>query len=238
MGGKRLMGSHLGSLWGVIANSVGTRVTAPSPCLDPRRVVLDSGSDEETISASSAASSDSEDARPARDDGSRAGTAFPSTQWMPESLSLAPFRAKMPSIAAFRKQRVDLTASLFKEYNARIFQGRLPLDLEISWNCRLMSTAGITHCTMRRQSASLVHTARIELSTKVIDGPGKLRCTLRHELCHAACWLLDGCARPPHGARWRAWAQRAERAYPDLVIATCHNYDIFYPHRWQCLNPE
>lgn len=35
--------------------------------------------------------------------------------------------------------------------------------------------------------------ARVELSTKVLDTPVKLRRTLLHELCHVAAWLL-----PPH----------------------------------------
>jgi hypothetical protein len=49
------------------------------------------------------------------------------------------------SLAAFKKQRGQLAAELFQEFNCTIFEGRLPADLEISWNARLLTTAGLTH---------------------------------------------------------------------------------------------
>ena len=46
----------------------------------------------------------------------------------------------------------------------------------------------------------------MELSTKVVDTPEKLRRTLLHELCHVAAWLVNHIAKPPHGAAFKYWA--------------------------------
>lgn len=46
---------------------------------------------------------------------------------------------------AFKKERGAMTVALFAEYNRRIFDDRLPADLEIKWNERLRTTAGVTH---------------------------------------------------------------------------------------------
>lgn len=53
--------------------------------------------------------------------------------------------------------------------------------------------------TTTTSSPPFLYTARIELSTKVLDNEAKLRRTLVHEMCHAAAWLLDHTAKPPHG---------------------------------------
>lgn len=47
--------------------------------------------------------------------------------------------------AAFKRQKVELAAQLFAEFNRTIFEGRLPADLAIKWNGRLLTTAGLTH---------------------------------------------------------------------------------------------
>ena len=44
--------------------------------------------------------------------------------------------------------------------------------------------------------------ARVELSSKVVDCPDRLRRTLAHELCHVAAWLIDHSSKPPHGQVW------------------------------------
>jgi SprT-like family len=43
------------------------------------------------------------------------------------------------------------------------------------------------------------YAARVELSAKVVDRLERLELTLAHELCHAACWVLNHTAKPPHG---------------------------------------
>ncbi|KAL4452046.1 hypothetical protein ABPG75_007708 [Micractinium tetrahymenae] len=143
------------------------------------------------------------------------------------------------SASAFKRQRQELTEQLFAEFNRTVFGGRLPADLEIKWNARLLTTAGLTH--YRRDIpddpyAPPIYTARVELSSKVLDSFSKLERTLCHELCHVAAWLLDHTAKPPHGPVFRRWAEAAMARYRHLDITTCHAYEIFYPYRWQCSN--
>ncbi len=47
--------------------------------------------------------------------------------------------------AAFKRQRQSLVQELFQQYNREVFGGRLPTDLSITWNARLLTTAGLTH---------------------------------------------------------------------------------------------
>lgn len=79
------------------------------------------------------------------------------------------------------------------------------------------------------------YTARVELSSKVLDDPTKLQRTLAHELAHVAAWTLDHVAKPPHGPHFKAWAHRITAAYPHLEISTCHSYEIAFKHYYQCL---
>lgn len=147
--------------------------------------------------------------------------------------------ARPLSASAFKRQRQELAAQLFAEFNRTVFGGRLPADLEIKWNARLLTTAGLTH--YRRDIpddpyAPPIYSARVELSSKVLDSFSKLQRTLCHELCHVAAWLVDHTAKPPHGPVFRRWAEAAMARYPHLDITTCHAYEIFYPFRWQCSN--
>ncbi len=99
-------------------------------------------------------------------------------------------------------------------FNGAIFGGRLPLTLAaVTWNAKLKTTAGalltlvaqmhrhtladaricagLTYSSRAMgRDGSLVYTARIELSKKVVDDAAKLRQTFCHELCHAAAWLV------------------------------------------------
>lgn len=93
------------------------------------------------------------------------------------------------------------------------------------------ASTSLSYCVSSR------YTARVELSTKVLDSPEKLQRTLCHELCHVATWLLDHVAKPPHGPHFKAWAAAAMRVHPHLDITTCHQYDIHFAWRWQCSNP-
>lgn len=67
----------------------------------------------------------------------------------------------------------------------------------------------------------------IELSEKVLTSADRLRCTLIHEMCHAATWIFNG--EKGHGMRWKSWAKKANYIFPELpTISVCHNYDIEY----------
>ncbi|CAL8463557.1 g3091 [Coccomyxa elongata] len=146
------------------------------------------------------------------------------------------------SVAAFRRRRSALAASMLQEFNATVFGNRLPEDLEISWNAHLRTTAGTTHYKREpptRPTEPPRHTARVELSSKVLDSRERLRATLLHELCHVAAWVLPPhAAKPPHGPAFKRWAVAAAAAHPDVPVTTCHSYDIHVPFQWQCENPE
>lgn len=135
----------------------------------------------------------------------------------------------------FMKTRESVAREMFQEYNELIFDSQLPPNVDISWNVRLATTAGLTHYSRRyNESGVLVYTARIELASKVLDTVDRLERTLIHEMCHCASWLIDHVAKPPHGQVFKKWADRAMTVLPRVDVSTCHNYDIFYPHRWQC----
>jgi len=104
--------------------------------------------------------------------------------------------------------------------NRKIFENKLPKDLKIEWSVRLNKTAGKTLCKRiikegvgadGKQVINKINVASIELATKVVDDPEKLRSTLCHELCHAAAWLIDNNANPPHGPIFRKW-------FPDFFL--------------------
>lgn len=84
---------------------------------------------------------------------------------------------------------------------------------------------------MNRSSTG--RTARLELSEKVLTSADRLRCTLIHEMCHAATWVFDG--DKGHGATWKSWANKVNRIFPELpTVERCHNYDIEYKYTYQC----
>ena len=146
----------------------------------------------------------------------------------------------------FRRKKAALTKSYFESFNNNAFEGKLPADLSVVWNKRLLTTAGITKMklTSRRQSlggtadaqGAMVRTvaASIELSEKVCDDEERLKTTLLHEMCHAAAWLLDGERKPPHGPAFWKYAKQASVALPDQTVTTCHSYAVHTPYKWRC----
>ncbi|XP_076825920.1 germ cell nuclear acidic protein-like [Clavelina lepadiformis] len=145
--------------------------------------------------------------------------------------------------SGFKRCRVELTARLFKLFNASVFESKLPSELEVTWAKRLTKTAGITKCkrvtsTLKgddgHMTISKQFQASISLSEKVIDCSSRLRDTLIHEMCHAAVWLLNN-ANESHGPFWKSWAAKARRIHPELPsIERCHNYEIEYKFVYQC----
>jgi len=166
-----------------------------------------------------------------------------------------------PSRFRNRSHREQLTASLYEEYNTRVFGGKLPpmlftpraphptnervaenaQFLPVEWRGRLVKTAGLTFMSRRAPThgpqagdAGSTYCARIALSVKVLDTPLKLAQTLLHEMCHAAQWLVDHTQRPPHGAVFQKWARAGTAAYPKRPVTVCHNYNIETKFRFQC----
>lgn len=159
----------------------------------------------------------------------------------------------------FKAHKEELTTILYKLFNERVFDNKLNID--IVWNKKLLTTAGRFHgqkkwdsiwyfivsfCLaggrkilmvlwfwMEFRSAKLTKNHRIELSEKVLTSADRLRCTFIHELCHAATWIFHG--ERGHGARWKAYAKKANLVFPELpAITRCHNYDIQYKYTYKC----
>jgi len=135
----------------------------------------------------------------------------------------------------FQKQRDQLTASTFEEFNTKAFNSALTL-VPITWSKRLLKTAGVTYLKQIKHHSSPKRTAHIELSCKVVDNEYRLRSTLLHEMCHAVAWLVDGIHHPPHGPSFRTWANRAMKKISDVEVTTRHQYEIAYKFAWKCIN--
>ena len=139
--------------------------------------------------------------------------------------------------ANFARDRDALARSAFKEFNERVFNGRLS-SVEVIWNKKLQTTAGL--CRMKgKMGDENAHTrvASIDLSTKVIDDVDRLRSTLLHELCHAAAWVIDANVKPPHGKVFKKWSNIAMRR-TNVEVTTTHDYQITYRYAWACTNSK
>lgn len=112
-------------------------------------------------------------------------------------------------------------------YNELVFENELVAPC--SWNKKLLNTAGRCHLTRIGGTRK----SRIELSEKVLTSADRLRCTLIHEMCHAATWVYNG--EDGHGKTWKAWAHKANTVFHELPkINTCHSYEIFYKYTYMC----
>ncbi|XP_008186400.2 uncharacterized protein LOC100165520 [Acyrthosiphon pisum] len=138
----------------------------------------------------------------------------------------------------FKKNKDNLVSILFKLFNKEVFDNKLPADMNFKWNARLRSTAGA--CFNKRsvkinKNLECERVSRIELSSKIIDTAERLRDTLIHELCHAACWIFNGISEG-HGPPWKSWANKAMQKFPELpIIKRCHSYDIQTKFTYKCV---
>ncbi|XP_017065913.1 uncharacterized protein LOC108104387 isoform X2 [Drosophila eugracilis] len=129
----------------------------------------------------------------------------------------------------FAKKKEQLAHHLFQLYNTKVFNSEL--DVPITWSKLLRNTAG--RCSNKRQGTKYM--SAIELSLKVLTTADRLRCTLIHEMCHAAAWIFNKASG--HGREWKMWAQRANDMFPDLPkIGVCHNYNIDFKYTYKCLS--
>ncbi|KNE58755.1 hypothetical protein AMAG_04309 [Allomyces macrogynus ATCC 38327] len=155
----------------------------------------------------------------------------------------------------FAKHRDQLARAAYAEFNAQAFGGRLPENLPIVWSSRLNTTAGrawLSSVLVGQPVAPVakaggavpqgvahsdgkVYLGWIELSTKVLDSELRMRSTLLHETCHVAAWLLDQTRKPPHGATFQKWGDRATRAFPALPVTRCHLFEIHFKYTYVCI---
>ncbi|GAB5355921.1 hypothetical protein AAMO2058_000246200 [Amorphochlora amoebiformis] len=133
-----------------------------------------------------------------------------------------------------KKERERLTMKWFKHLNMVVFGNRLPENMKIEWTNSLNKTAGETYYKLRPMNNERF--AEIRLAIKVLDTEEKLKQTLCHELCHAACWIIDRLRNAGHGLAFKRWARVSEEACPGMKVTTCHNYKINYKFRWKCSN--
>ncbi|XP_012270542.1 dentin sialophosphoprotein isoform X2 [Orussus abietinus] len=135
----------------------------------------------------------------------------------------------------FKNNKEELCKHLFKLYNEKIFDNKLPKDMVIEWNVRMRGTAGF--CYNKKSIKTLgnvTRSSRIVLATKILDSPDRLRDTLVHEMCHAAAWLINAVS-DGHGPFWRGWANKAMKMFPELpTIKRCHDYKIKTKYTYRC----
>ncbi|XP_064556741.1 germ cell nuclear acidic protein [Drosophila montana] len=128
----------------------------------------------------------------------------------------------------FSRNKEQLAARLYDMFNEQIFNNELKVP--ITWSKLLRNTAG--RCKNKKKL--LERSSVVELSIKVLTSADRLRCTLIHELCHAAAWVFNG--EGGHGLVWKRWAQRANEKFPDLPpIRVCHNYNIEFKYTYKCI---
>ena len=136
----------------------------------------------------------------------------------------------------FKSNKVALCNYLFKLYNEKVFDKKLPEDLSIEWNVRMRGTAGF--CYNKKSLKTLggvAKSSRIVLATKILDTPDRLRDTLIHEMCHAAAWLINDVS-DGHGPFWTGWANKAMKTLPELPpIRRCHDYKIKTKFTYRCV---
>ncbi|XP_074030968.1 uncharacterized protein isoform X2 [Leptinotarsa decemlineata] len=104
----------------------------------------------------------------------------------------------------FKTFKDELLSKLFKMFNEHVFDNALSPDMLIEWSDRMTRTAGFCYCKkITRRTGLVERSARVVLSTKVVDSAERMRDTLIHELCHAATWIVD-CVSGHHGSFWKS----------------------------------
>lgn len=130
----------------------------------------------------------------------------------------------------YKQRKEELALRLFHLYDERVFEKALSA-VPVRWNKKLLTTAG--RCVNMSRLGQ--RSAEVELSEKVLTSADRLRCTLIHEMCHAAAWIVDG-EKKGHAGHWKKWTERAVRVLPELPkITVRHDYNIEYKYTYQCV---
>lgn len=131
-----------------------------------------------------------------------------------------------------KKVKNELLRECFNEFNSKIFDNKLPADMNLLWNGRLSSTAGYCKNTIRLG----VRSSEIHISNKVCTTPERMRDTLAHEICHAACFLLNE-VNDGHGPIWKSWANLINMTYKQIPkITVSHSYFVEKKYIFKCIN--
>ncbi|KZT53838.1 hypothetical protein CALCODRAFT_439502 [Calocera cornea HHB12733] len=180
--------------------------------------------------------SSSEDEQPSSP---RKTTARPRARKTPSKYNIdTPRKTPGRGRKALQAQLERLAEETVSQLNTRVFDGRIPEDMELIWSKRLNTTAGRANWKrIRKESGDDVHQCSIELSTKVLDSEERVLNTVAHELCHLAAWVINGEIQPAHGRCFKAWGRKVMKCRPDIQITTRHDYEIAYKYEWRCANP-
>lgn len=107
--------------------------------------------------------------------------------------------------ATYKTNKMQLAEKLFQIYNEKIFNALIPKDTPIEWNKNMRKTGGRCHQrTKKLRTGEVERTVKISLSVKVLDEPHRLRDVLLHEMCHAACFLINKVV-DGHGEIFKSW---------------------------------
>ena len=128
--------------------------------------------------------------------------------------------------------------------------------VQILWSKTLRSTAGranwrrtVTKISSPAKACPetqprIQHYASIDLAEKVIDSDSRLVNTLAHEFCHLANFMVSGVRDQPHGASFKAWADKVTthlrtapnlpELYRSVEVTTKHSYFINHKYLWVC----
>ncbi|KAI0325616.1 hypothetical protein GY45DRAFT_1330013 [Cubamyces sp. BRFM 1775] len=147
------------------------------------------------------------------------------------SKTKAPRMSKKKLLQAQRDRLQAYAAAFFKEMNDTVFGGGIPVETELKWSNRLLSTAGRAHWRRDREGN---HTTSIDLAEKVLDCEERIRNTLSHEMCHLACWIISNAPDEQHGSIFKGWARKVMQKRPDVEVTTRHDYEINHKYRWKC----
>ena len=118
---------------------------------------------------------------------------------------------------------------LFDEFNARVFEGKLPTP-HIKWQSRMTRTAG---------NCKTSPPYEMRLSPIIIISTSRLAHVLLHEMCHLAVSVIDKVWDPhcPHGPKFKAWGKRANSLFanfPLLEVKAHHNFKLKKKCLYRC----
>ncbi|CAN2391754.1 Germ cell nuclear acidic peptidase [Pristimantis euphronides] len=75
----------------------------------------------------------------------------------------------------------------------------------------------------------------IDLYGTLCNSAERLIETLVHEMCHAACWIIDGVKFDNHNDLWKSYGEKVTRIHPELPpVSELHNYHIPYKVHYIC----
>ncbi|XP_073409524.1 germ cell nuclear acidic protein-like [Dendrobates tinctorius] len=134
-------------------------------------------------------------------------------------------------VTHFQENKEELVERLYNWYNRTVFDNKLPLKMDIMWSKKMGTASG--RCWNKLQNNRRL--SRIELSETVCDSAVRVRSTLAHEMCHAACWIITGKRKDHHGPLWQVFTRRVNLIHPELPKVTrYHNYTINNKYKYKC----